>query len=143
MATATVAGGAVVHTGSAGAVAALTPSELAAANQALASLNIGQSNSVSLLSGAGNDTFAGGVAGATRFLPGFSSDTVAGGSSLPQAGKAAMLAVARIPQAGDTAAGVKGAETLAANDSNGQLITLNDQTTIHLIGVNHDGAPKA
>lgn len=122
----------------------LSASELAAAHQALASLNLSPAlaaNSASLLSGSGSDTFAGGVAGSARYLPGFASETMSGASGAPSVAKMAVAANAGIPLSGDTAAGVKALDTPVT--TGGQVLTLNDQTTIHLIGVNNDSVGKA
>jgi hypothetical protein len=121
----------------------LTPSELAAAHQALSNLS-GSGNSASgLLTGSGTDTFAGGVAGSARFLSGFRADTVTGGKATTTAtAKGLALYSNQVKVAGPTASGVKGQDTVASH-TGGQLITLNDHSTINLIGVSAHNVPKA
>lgn len=93
-----------------------------------------------LLTGAGNDTFAGGVSTAGQRLSGFTSDTVGGGTtgapagSSPTAGGGFALSSDTVSSAGATAAGVKALDP-SATASAAHTIVLPDKTTINIAGV--------
>jgi hypothetical protein len=117
----------------------LTGVERIAAQRALTNLSHS-----GLLSGQGQDTFAGGVAGASRYLPAFSADSVGGGRALvvsTHATNGLSLTADPLRAAGPTVAALKATDPSAAHVGS-HVITLGDHTTIHLNGISVHHLPK-
>jgi hypothetical protein len=127
---ASIQGGSVVKSVS---FVELSAAEQAAARKALAGLGSDQ-----LLTGHGSESFGAGEIAPGSFVASFASDTVSGGNIF------VMSAAASVPMSADPfglqGPNVGGMVTDNTTEGQGQVVSMGDQTTINLIGVNNTGS---